>query len=309
MNCFSQDDLTDCPVCFRKYDRDQRVPRKLPQCTHSFCSMCINSMMKPNSIQCPSCRSQASLTSAHELEINFSLLQLPDQNVSPPQVSENLSNFPRVTPPDVNAGVCEEHREYKLFRCTTCAQYICHVCTIVEHPYQTCKVITIKEALTVLKVAKKIDISSELCKCDQVRDDLEQYNQQVDVQIKAHNDHIHELQALVDDHNTLVGQLQQEKDKIRKALEENQQNIDPLNKVLECLNLLGESRQEIEEAATEAQRCIETAGEWTCACTQQFPDLTLISSSIKVSVFFQLRLLHFPNILVLCSKVSDFLLL
>lgn len=47
----------ECKVCLEVYDESQRRPHNLP-CGHSFCTVCIDDMLKNSSLTCPRCRAK-----------------------------------------------------------------------------------------------------------------------------------------------------------------------------------------------------------------------------------------------------------
>ena len=52
----SEDDITNCPVCFEEYTEEgDHVPRILP-CYHTVCEKCITELLLDFSLDCPECR-------------------------------------------------------------------------------------------------------------------------------------------------------------------------------------------------------------------------------------------------------------
>ena len=52
----SEDDITNCPVCFEEYTEEgDHVPRILP-CYHTVCEKCIGGLCQDFSLDCPECR-------------------------------------------------------------------------------------------------------------------------------------------------------------------------------------------------------------------------------------------------------------
>src|SRR5690349_21770240 len=46
-----------CDVCFHEFNQSDRIARIIPTCGHTFCSKCINDIMKRfNTFQCPTDR-------------------------------------------------------------------------------------------------------------------------------------------------------------------------------------------------------------------------------------------------------------
>ncbi len=54
----SEDETTNCPICFEPYSTTEQLPRILP-CHHSLCEECIETILnrKPKGkLECPECR-------------------------------------------------------------------------------------------------------------------------------------------------------------------------------------------------------------------------------------------------------------
>ncbi|XP_042217605.1 uncharacterized RING finger protein ZK945.4-like isoform X2 [Homarus americanus] len=283
-----KDDPRDCKVCFMKFDSEARRPRVLVSCGHSFCSVCITNLIKDNStLLCPSCRAEQGLTCAEQLPVNFGLLELVDSDkdsssdslVADRTSSTNFESTGKV--PVLNAGHCEEHGQYKLFRCTTCAQYICHVCTVVEHPNSTCTVISVKKALEDLKELHKGVISSELSDLEEVTDHLETYDAYLATWIGDHEDHICQLSAELQLHNDIIQELQEEREKIKVVLDDGQHKKECLKASQDHLEA-SNTVQDVSDAVDETLHCQTVTKYWNLQCTEQFPKKALISSSLKM---------------------------
>lgn len=62
----------DCSVCMMTFDDAVQRPRSLP-CGHTFCSMCVNGLMKEDQVTCPHCRTRHTLPREGYFPINYSL--------------------------------------------------------------------------------------------------------------------------------------------------------------------------------------------------------------------------------------------
>jgi len=50
-----KDEYLSCDVCGDEYDEEPHEPRVLP-CLHTFCSSCLEGMVRDWTIICPTCR-------------------------------------------------------------------------------------------------------------------------------------------------------------------------------------------------------------------------------------------------------------
>ena len=66
----------ECSICCERFDELGRCPRLL-SCGHTFCSSCIDRLIKKNSINCPTCGNTVSVPGGvAALPKNFSLLDI-----------------------------------------------------------------------------------------------------------------------------------------------------------------------------------------------------------------------------------------
>ncbi|KAK3604091.1 hypothetical protein CHS0354_035902 [Potamilus streckersoni] len=108
-----------CSVCKYLYDNDTREPRLLP-CLHTYCTLCVQEMIKDKSVSCPQCRE---------------LHQVQDDDVNTFKKDINrreLIDFVTVRSkvPDLLCNMCEENKEGNkaVTRCLECAQFLCKNC-------------------------------------------------------------------------------------------------------------------------------------------------------------------------------------
>lgn len=65
----------ECKVCFEAYDQSYRRPRNLP-CGHTFCTQCIDNVLKEGRVNCPTCRSNHEAIHATQFPINYGMEEL-----------------------------------------------------------------------------------------------------------------------------------------------------------------------------------------------------------------------------------------
>ena len=79
----------ECPICREFYDHQDLCPRLLI-CGHTFCTSCLEKLVKNNSISCPDCRKKTSVpTGVAGLTKNYALLKIGNTT---PQDVEGLHN-------------------------------------------------------------------------------------------------------------------------------------------------------------------------------------------------------------------------
>ena len=105
----------ECSICYEHYDDQSKCPRLL-SCGHSFCSRCLERLLRGNTIDCPKCRNPVVVPSGVDgLLKNFALLDIVNE-----------------TAPKKNIGVtglqdCEAcgEKHPANFRCLDCKENMC----------------------------------------------------------------------------------------------------------------------------------------------------------------------------------------
>ncbi|XP_063607952.1 uncharacterized protein LOC134782419 [Penaeus indicus] len=86
------DELLKCNVCLSGFDKNIHKPLLLPNCGHTFCRFCLDTLYKQSKKSCPECRKQDAVVSVELLPTNFSLLALAE---SLAQSEPDLSTRPK----------------------------------------------------------------------------------------------------------------------------------------------------------------------------------------------------------------------
>ena len=78
----------ECSICLEGYNDKEKCPRML-SCGHSFCSRCLERLLRGNTIDCPKCRNPVAVPSGvHSLSKNFALLDIVNET-APKQQAGN----------------------------------------------------------------------------------------------------------------------------------------------------------------------------------------------------------------------------
>ncbi|CAL4246171.1 unnamed protein product, partial [Meganyctiphanes norvegica] len=145
-----------CKICFLQLEGPDRRPRFLG-CGHSFCTNCIIKMIYNNKVKCPLCfKIQENVKNVEDLPIAYALEELVGaMSVSKPKVppKPKAMSVPKQVSNKDDNSLCKEHKFNNIFYCDNHHVFICHVCTIVEHPNTKCKVITKQEIIDQKKTA------------------------------------------------------------------------------------------------------------------------------------------------------------
>ncbi|XP_068754227.1 tripartite motif-containing protein 2-like isoform X2 [Montipora capricornis] len=104
----------ECSICCETFDDQQHCPRLLPSCGHSFCTSCLQSLLKKNAINCPTCRSTVSAPAGlAALPKNFALLDI-------------LRSLPQKESDDLQlCQICDDEKHPATSCCLDCKEYMC----------------------------------------------------------------------------------------------------------------------------------------------------------------------------------------
>ena len=151
--CFKQEAeecTSTCKICFNNYDGSTYLPKILPNCGHTFCKKCLNSILNENiRLPCPVCR-YVYKQSVDQLPTNLALLELTGK---PAAVTE----------------MCEKHSMKLMAYCEDDLVLLCGAC-ILDHKTHNCKLLT-DAALnfTAEGIRKKLMARQELLSATKLR--------------------------------------------------------------------------------------------------------------------------------------------
>lgn len=116
----------ECKVCLNIYNQDNIRPRVLP-CGHFFCCVCVKSLLKEGSLDCPICRSQHTIPDITQIPIAYDFEELLSNiNVASPEESEEPE------PQEDDAGDSIRLRRMRSSLCSGtsgCTQMLSQLCT------------------------------------------------------------------------------------------------------------------------------------------------------------------------------------
>lgn len=181
LNKYSMDVL-ECKVCFEQYNSDSRKPRSFG-CGHSYCSVCVEDILKRGKALCPGCRQEHSASSINSFPINYSIMSLIEavECNSLDLASLRVADTP-IKPPQMSAGLCDEHGNHLVFFCMTCDAWICRDCTVCEHQSKAHDVITIKAVFSRKKGEGQTTLDLLEKKSKQQVDHLTQYLNELQIE-------------------------------------------------------------------------------------------------------------------------------
>ncbi|XP_042882326.1 uncharacterized protein LOC122259532 isoform X2 [Penaeus japonicus] len=264
-----------CHICSTSYDNETQRPKILP-CGHTFCSQCLLNLIERNDgqVACPLCKRATAITDLSKLTTNFSILDLTSSDSQQEEAQASSNASARVEPrPPLSAGICDEHDQQKMFKCKTCDEWICHVCTVIEHPVGKCNVISVKKALE----EKKNDVN------EQVEQFLNEFNQRFD-RLAAHDRELQtwqkafqkskvELEKALEEYKGLEQTVAQEHLKVKKAKAEGLaylQDLEETQKQVAKLSRL----QEVEDYTRAVSHYKESVQRWM----QEMLDMTNVQN-------------------------------
>ena len=108
----------ECSICFERYNDENKCPRLLSY-GHSFCSCCLERLLRGNTIDCPKCRNPVAVPSGvHGLLKNFALLDIVNETAP----KQQLGNTSHTSTHQCEA--CDEKHPATFF-CLDCKENMC----------------------------------------------------------------------------------------------------------------------------------------------------------------------------------------
>ncbi|KAK7071472.1 hypothetical protein SK128_015923 [Halocaridina rubra] len=160
------------------------------------------------------------------------------------------------TEPSVHAGACLNHRNYKLFWCTYCIQWICSVCVYQHHTSDTCKVIPIQEALSRFKEEEQILFVNHKEACLNHSQFLREYQNKLKGFLEEHETQNIIIHTLLDSHNETINRLKTERERVANMLTETDGPLQRLNDARKHL-MKANTVENFESAQKELHICVK----------------------------------------------------
>ena len=105
----------ECSICYEHYNDQSKCPRLL-SCGHSFCSRCLERLLRGNTIDCPKCRNPVVVPSGVDgLLKNFALLDIVNETAPKQNTGTKGSH---------DCEACDE-KHCANFRCLDCKENMC----------------------------------------------------------------------------------------------------------------------------------------------------------------------------------------
>ena len=105
----------ECSICYEHYNEQSKCPRLL-SCGHSFCSRCLERLLRGNTIDCPKCRNPVVVPSGVDgLLKNFALLDIVNETAPKQNTGTKGSH---------DCEACDE-KHCANFRCLDCKENMC----------------------------------------------------------------------------------------------------------------------------------------------------------------------------------------
>ena len=113
----SSEEVLECSLCYERYDDNKRCPRILSNCGHTFCTHCLEQLLKDGTITCPQDRKDVKVTAGvGGLPKNFALLDV---------LLASSHKQPDTTP--VLCDTCGDERHPATSCCLECKENMCDV--------------------------------------------------------------------------------------------------------------------------------------------------------------------------------------
>lgn len=225
-----------CKICFHQLEGPEG-PNKRPRflgCGHAFCTSCLNQIIFNDKVKCPMCfQIQNDVKSVGDLPIAFALEEMmgaiskskPDVPPKPKYCATtsglytNLADFHCYRNEDDDSQ-CKEHKFNCIFHCETHNVFICHICTVVDHPNSKCSVIAKQEAIDQKKALYSNTLEKLTKSTSQLIEKYKLYSTEIEKCKVKHNEMSKKLNEQAQKHSNQAKKLEQSYKCITDAIEE-----------------------------------------------------------------------------------------
>ena len=110
-------EMFECQVCLEEMTK--KKPRLLP-CGHSFCSSCLNEILRPEGFRCPTCRFKVDETDINRIPVNFNILKMKEieSDILKMALQNDLCKF----------CLLKGKKTTAIVKCTDCDRNMCDDC-------------------------------------------------------------------------------------------------------------------------------------------------------------------------------------
>ncbi|CAL4099781.1 unnamed protein product, partial [Meganyctiphanes norvegica] len=141
-------DELECEICCYIYDDDERRPKNLI-CGHTFCARCMAKEITNGKTTCPTCRQPHNAQAVTDLAFSVVLEKMIRNMPKSLNVGTKSSDSEdEGEKDDYSGGPCSKHKKSVIyFFCQSHSLQICRECTVIDHPFNKCAIMSFKEEI------------------------------------------------------------------------------------------------------------------------------------------------------------------
>lgn len=251
----------ECHICCNEFDECKHRPRIL-SCGHTFCSICLKSLLKEGGIICPNCQKSHVTDKIENININF----LIESILSPGDKDKTIA---------FDTGYkCNEHYYEQNFFCETHKEWICRDCTVIQHKpcshskdcdnENDCQVITKKEKLDKIKSEKieKLKSISTIYNVDVLKCRVTECESKLNSKLIVRQDLQTRLKVVEEQNDLEIEVLVKKQNSLKDILSNIETNTN-LALVAQQEMLRAQGRVAVEESSRNIEKMIKSAQAWT----------------------------------------------
>lgn len=241
----------ECSVCAEVYDEEEDKPRCLP-CGHTYCTICIDCMVKHGYVECPDCHVQHEGTSAAQFPVNHGILAL-----------------------------MKEFGEFELYPATKKMKTLEEPTSSVSQKAGTLYQEEVSEASKKELKKRVAALKREYREMRRMGFHLSHYQSQLNVWQEEHMQSVEKLYNLLEENKSFLFILEHLHSRIVAHRAEGQLGKQKLYEVLGRMENVT-TPLEAMEVIGQAQLCTQEAGEWAKQSKALYPDVDALFTHIKV---------------------------
>ena len=113
----SSEEVLECSLCYERYDDNKRCPRLLSNCGHTFCTHCLEQLLKDGTISCPQDRK--------DIQVTAGVVGLPKNCALLDVLLASSHKEPDTTP--VLCDTCSDEGHPATSCCLECKENMCEL--------------------------------------------------------------------------------------------------------------------------------------------------------------------------------------